>query len=293
MKFINAKLKAHKRLLPNQSENDAIEDLIQLLNPQVQVHLLQTPHNIDDLLLKLEVIDKARKIEPDRSKSTAKPEKTENPKPYATSDSKPAFLRPYPFNSPFPDDKKNPPRYTDFVPNCRFCPERHFHKDCPVFQKMRERREVNSTPNKQTHAPTSPNYNEIPQPKPGSPKWNNKSANSYQSPSPQSNPLPAKPHASQVNSPYVSPSICINIFDKYQPVMLDSGASNCFIEEKALPPNTLTHPCYDVDVMDIRGNVVNVIGQTPLHFTLGKHEYTEDFRIIRDFSSHNHRNGMV
>lgn len=288
--FINAKLKAHKRLFPHQSEDDAIECLIQLLNPQVQVHLLQTPHSIDDLLLKLEIIDKARKIEPERIKSSNKPERSENPKFYATSDGKPTFQKSSTFTNTLQDDKRNY-QYPNFVPNCRFCPERHFHKDCPVLKNSKERREMNSPANATNNSPVqpqNPTNNANIQPKTGFSKWNNgpyhKPTNSYPSQPTTNNSPQNKPHVTQVNSPYVSPSICIKIFDKYQPVMLDSGASNCFIEEKALPPNTPLYPCYDIDIMDVSGKVVNVLGQTPLHFTLGKQEYLEDFRVIKEIS---------
>lgn len=286
--FINAKLKTHRRLFPNQPENDAIEDLMQLLNPQVQVHLLQTPSNIDDLLLKLEIIDKARKVDPDASKPVTKPDKLEQPKPKTIPENKPVFQKSS-SNIPFGDKKTT--QYTNFVPNCRFCPERHFHKDCPVLKNQRERRELNPFPQTTNNSPAPISdhrtHTDI-QPKPGFSKWNNgphiKQTTPYHSHQTTNNSTQNKPHVTQVNSPYVSPSICIKIFDKYQPVMLDSGASNCFIEEKYLPPNTPLYPCYDVDVMDVSGKVVDVIGQTPIRFTLGKQEYLEDFRIIKEIS---------
>lgn len=282
--FINAKLKAHRRLFPSQSENDAIEDLIQLLHPQVQVHLLQTPPTIDDLLLKLEIIDKARRVDGEKPKGFSK---AENSKPFSNTEQKSTFHRSA-ATSNEPNDHKISPSYPNFVPNCRYCPERHFHRDCPTLKRYA---------NKQT---TSPNNNTPPpnnQPaKPNNPPFQSKfkptgfpPANSkfppFQPPQPSKQPNNNKPpHVSQVGELHVSPSICIKLFDRYQPVMLDSGASECYIERRALPPDTPIYPCHDNDVMTGSGQTVQVIGLTPLTFTLGKREYQEDFRVIEELS---------
>ncbi|KAI5755023.1 hypothetical protein M8J77_013460 [Diaphorina citri] len=57
--FVNAKLKIYHRLFPDNSEEQTLSDIIQLLHPSIQVHLLQTPTSIDDLLMKLEIIDRS------------------------------------------------------------------------------------------------------------------------------------------------------------------------------------------------------------------------------------------
>lgn len=283
--FINAKLKAHKRLFPNQSENDSIEDLIQLLHPQVQVHLLQTPMNVDDLSLKLEVIDKAQKLEPEKTKPF---NKSENSKPYSLPE-KPFVPQKQYHSHTLSHEDKSQPKYPNFIPNCRFCPEKHFHRDCPVLKRSTDKREItsgNTMPNKSS-TPTSHTGNTFTfQSKPINsrlPLANNVTPTPHNSQS-TNIPLNNKPHVTQVSHPYVSPSLCIKLFNKYQPVMLDSGASSYFIESKQLPPNTPIHPCYDLDIVDVSGKTVNVIGQTPLSFSQGKHEYLEDFRIIGEIS---------
>ncbi|KAL1449346.1 hypothetical protein WDU94_000537, partial [Cyamophila willieti] len=140
--FVNGKLKIYKRLFPMNSEEEAIEDIIQLLLPQVQVHLLHVPPTIDDLFLKLEVIDKARNVS-DKHKPTAK---IEQPKPTFTfvNEKPPPQIK----NSPFSNSMQTnqpPPKPQEFIPNCRHCPARHFHRDCPVLkQKILERSNDNS-----------------------------------------------------------------------------------------------------------------------------------------------------
>ncbi|KAL1447423.1 hypothetical protein WDU94_005583 [Cyamophila willieti] len=57
--FVNNKVKMYRRLFPESSETTMISEILPLLHPSVQVFVLEIPHNLDELLHRLAVVDRS------------------------------------------------------------------------------------------------------------------------------------------------------------------------------------------------------------------------------------------
>lgn len=57
--FVNEKIKIYKRIFPNNSEEQRLQDITELLHPQVRAYLLTKVGSIEELLAKLNTIDAA------------------------------------------------------------------------------------------------------------------------------------------------------------------------------------------------------------------------------------------
>lgn len=199
---------------------------MELIHPSVDVHLLQAPSTIDELLRKVTRIDRNRNIG-GKDKNTSKAEEI-----YCNQKSKKNEARPLdpPVASYFPLSSRQPDRNTfqhgpSFLSRCRHCNGKHLHRDCPVSQKLREE----SGP--RTHF-------QYPGQKPTTSK--NPQNQLFTRPSnPQSNDKPLSKFYTSSGvtreTNYKCPSINISYLDRAHPVMIDTGANECFIRKSYLP----------------------------------------------------------
>lgn len=107
--FLLEKMQLARRVAPEISDRALIQMLIKLLQPKIRDALiLCTPATLDDL------IDRAQELE-EMHHGDEIQAKVESPRPH-------------------PLDKTRP------LPDCKFCPEKHFHRFCPVLNARNDRR---------------------------------------------------------------------------------------------------------------------------------------------------------
>ncbi|KAL1447152.1 hypothetical protein WDU94_013887 [Cyamophila willieti] len=261
--FVSNKITLYKRLFPDHSESDMILDIIELLHPNTKVHLQMIPQTIDALLQRLEIIDKANKHKTGTIGTHETYQKHQNvnssPKNHSNS------------NNQNPSNPNGFPSYqnnTGYQPKCRYCPANHYHRDCPVLQQRKQ--QFNDLSHQQpTTATKESTLN-----KPNPPDRN------LTAPSTSQNNR-SKDHASNITGLKVSPSITIKIFNKHVPVMIDTGASNCFIEKSMLPEGlTYGPPENQIVTLATKGSTAEVKASTMITFQVDKYEYTESFQIV-------------
>lgn len=303
--FVNSKIKLYNRLFPHTAENQVVCDLIQLLHPSVQVHLLQTPVTLDELLRKLEIIDHANQPL----------DKGRNPPKASYHKQTISPLVPYQNNQTNRNYKTTPasPPKPPFIPTCRYCPGKHYHRDCPVVNQMRENHQppsvqrripVHSPNNTQARTDFRPNPPNVNNSAPGPSRNNGPPPQNRQFPpphnsnvhmnqqvqidesstrtdlTPPSNQLPISHNTNLQDTLYVSPSVNISIFNKLYPVMIDTGAATCFIERQELPEEIHVERTDEQYVSFANNERVSIFGTTTLTFQLGKSTYTQEFQVL-------------
>lgn len=132
--FILTKAQLARRLDPPITKQRMINTIIDLLHRQIRVFLRGfTFQDVHDL------IQRAREVEMDRRPDTEKPVSSPKPRnedvraelPKTTPRRfEPARSTPSPPNRTTPTSSR--PNRAWEPPKCHFCPERHFHRDCPV-----------------------------------------------------------------------------------------------------------------------------------------------------------------
>lgn len=116
--FILAKQHLSKRLYPGATEAENIERILPLLRPQlagiVKLHKPRTLDRLKELAISVE---------------TSFPAETT-----ASQTTRPAAARPPPAAARPPPVATRPSTSGDGLPDCHYCPGRHWHRDCPVAQ---------------------------------------------------------------------------------------------------------------------------------------------------------------
>lgn len=114
--FILRKLQQFRRLRPNDPSVTAIPFIVELLKPNIKPFLrMNLPTSTEDL------ITKASYIERDLEEQTPTTSRETRSAPREA------------FNGP------------DLLPKCRYCPGRHFHRDCPQLRSRDAAHEATAT----------------------------------------------------------------------------------------------------------------------------------------------------
>lgn len=115
--FIFRKRQEARRLLPTLSDKELACAVHDLLKPQVRHHLPPVVDSLEELCTRATAVEEALR------RPTARP---------ATATTRPAGARQVTAPAPAPTAAAAPSRPAPQDPRCRFCPERHWHRDCPV-----------------------------------------------------------------------------------------------------------------------------------------------------------------
>lgn len=270
--FINNKIKLATKLFPERSDKELIRDLMELIHPSVDVHLLQAPSTIDELLRKVTRIDRNRNNGA-KDKTTSKTED-----PYCNQKSKKSETRllDSPATNHFPLYNRQPERKTfqhgsSFLSRCRYCNGEHLHRDCPISQKLRDENEPRTHFQQPTQkATTSNNFQHQLFARP----------NTSQS---KGKPLSKFYTSSGVTreTNYKCPSINISYLGHAHPVMIDTGANECFIRKSYLPEDMVITPIHEALEAEVATQEkTNILGQVKITFTLGKSSYEQTFNVM-------------
>lgn len=115
-RFVNEKIKIYKRIFPNNSEEQRLEDITQLLHPQVRAYLLNRVGSMEELLEKLNTIDTAlnwdnKNKKPENyhnSQGNWKNKDGQNKNNFPQNNSRPDWKNNFQQNNSRPDWKNNP-----------------------------------------------------------------------------------------------------------------------------------------------------------------------------------------
>lgn len=132
--FLNLKVKMLRRFDNTSDESETCKSIIKLIEPGLQCHLrTRNPSTLVDLVLEADEYEKL--IKQDREQQQRKSN------PNTSSNNSSAFnVKPTSRT-----ERKESPSTSDFpLPKCYYCPQRHFHKDCPVAREKFNWRNRNS-----------------------------------------------------------------------------------------------------------------------------------------------------
>ncbi|KAI5743301.1 hypothetical protein M8J77_016641 [Diaphorina citri] len=266
--FVNAKIKLYTRLFPDGDEPQMIADILQLLHPKIQVHLMNAPPTIDDLVQRLDVIERSFSTT-DKHRAPTKPESRNNQN-NNSANPRTQTARPVDNSIPYP---------TPFLPSCRYCPGRHYHKDCPVARQTYGRQ------NPPTSGPFRPPHPQQPTGPPNA-RFQNSNAPPPRRPEnpPRENPGPSQHNTNIKAADPVSPSVNINVEGRAYPVMIDTGASECFIRKDYIPGHSYVKVVPRAYAAVANADHTPIDGSVEITFTLGKSTYTETFLVLEQMS---------
>lgn len=281
--FVNTKIRLSSKLFPHYSEEEIINNLMQLLHSSVRVHLLQTPATLDELFQKLEVIDEYRNVnnkfpgeqrrkEPHTSPKSETTKLNSFPSAQTTRFQKSS----YPYNPQ--SDKKTFTFEPSFLPKCNYCNDKHYHKDCPVLLNKRQALSksqpsplaIKSTPSDKFNTPPPPFKNNL---------------NSNQ----RTNFLAHdKNHIGQIQIqeiPKALPSVRLQVGEYQMDAFVDSGANvNCLHVQ--ILPEDITLKTNNIPKISVATtDVATTLGTTSVAFKLGSHTYIENFLVFDRLSA--------
>lgn len=254
--FVSNKLRISTRLFPHHTEEETMTEILQLLHPTVQVHLMNTPASLDELFQKLEIIDKYRSVMKPKSVPLARPENDNT-------------------------TKVN-------LPKCQYCPLFHYHRDCPQYNRIKDERLRYSKPNEprgQNPLVEKPNLSVPP------PNIRPTTKNQHGT----IGVLDVKEHTdNNVNnalreqeedktlSNNTCPTITISFNNNKYRALLDSGCSTTCANYDILPQDRQLSPTKNQFLYAANNTQLSVMGETELLITVAEVQQSVKFAFVKD-----------